>query len=150
MARLRWRGLPALFGILLIALIGGCEVKSHLKANGQQVIGKDALAPVKPAPTPDALQVVFGLAAKPQFAGLRPGDTVTVKGTCSGSIPSKNPTIVLAQIYTGPDTGTTAVQIMKEYAGDAEATRNKYFGKEMICQGVVVEVRDYEMFLAGH
>jgi hypothetical protein len=144
------RAVTTAFGLVLVALAAGCQVKTDLKVNGKPVTGPGTNSNViKPPPSSDALQVVFGLAGKPQFSDVRPGDTIKVKGKAQGSIPSRNPTIVLAQRYTGPEAGLTAAGLMKEFADNPEAMRKKYFGQEIICRGVVLEVRDHELFLAG-
>ncbi len=80
--------------------------------------------------------------AQEKAAGLTVGQTIKVKGRCTGI----GQTVILsgcelAEVGPDPAIAVSAADLAKAYAQDDAAADKKYQGKQVLVEGVVVEVR---------
>jgi hypothetical protein len=116
-------------------------------ADGKRPAGDEKAKEEKGEPV--LILAVFGEEGKPQFADVRPGDRITVKGMCVFGFENEV-ALQFVERYKGKEPAISAVELTRAFAKDRAAAEKKYINKQLVVEGVVERREEFKVMLRGH
>ncbi len=104
-----------------------------------------------PKGKPVLIPAVFGKEGQPQFADVRPGDKITVKGHCVFGFENEV-ALEFVERYKlrGKEQALSAEELTRAFAEDREGATKKYLNKNLIVEGVVDSREEFKVMLRGY